>query len=470
VVDEKEKKETAGTPSPTPEVKAPVSPAPSPLPPIGGAVITPEIEKYEGMLAKNPTSRVFAALAELYRKAGMLDESIQLCLTGLGYHPNYLSGRVALGRAYFDKGMQKEAKEELEKVMEVTPDNLVALKVLGKIYHGEGNLEKARSSYEKVLSIAPDNQEIADKLKNLGKKSVVAPPVTEPEPGEAEPPDIGEEESTLDLVEDAEVIEEVEEVEEYEGDDVSDILSGDDVGEAALDIEGEAIPAADELAGGFEDGSEPLEVQTSPAGETFDELELVGDEVFDEDEIETDEEISISADEETAAGEELDEGFEDEMGILEEAFDSDFDIGEITKEAERSVDFDESVIFEEGGETGEEIELGQEDVGEGEDVKITTETIADIYVKQGYYDRALTIYEEISTSQPGREKLKSKIEFVKRKMVEEGVEPDKAIAGEMEFEGEVGVGAFSGESNAKQQIEKLSGWLTKIRRYRKKAM
>ena len=84
---------------------------------IGDDAVTPEIKKYQAMLETNPASRVFASLAELYRKQGMLDEAISLCLKGLKAHPAYVSGRVVLGRAYFDKGLVREAAQELEKVV-----------------------------------------------------------------------------------------------------------------------------------------------------------------------------------------------------------------------------------------------------------------------------------------------------------------------------------------------------------------
>ncbi len=97
------------------------------------------MERYRAMIAKDPNSRVFAALAELYRKAGMLDEAVRLCWSGTKAHPKYMSGRVALARAYADKGMIKEAKEEVLTVVSITPDNILANKILGEIHLLEGD-------------------------------------------------------------------------------------------------------------------------------------------------------------------------------------------------------------------------------------------------------------------------------------------------------------------------------------------
>lgn len=97
------------------------------------APLPPEIAKYMAILSKDPNSMVFAPLAEAYRKAGMLDEAIATAKEGLERHPNYLSAMVALGRAYFEKGMLKEASEELEQVVKIAPDNIIAKNILDEI-------------------------------------------------------------------------------------------------------------------------------------------------------------------------------------------------------------------------------------------------------------------------------------------------------------------------------------------------
>ncbi len=132
-----------------------------------GDLITPEIKKYQAMLGSNPSSRVFATLAELYRKQGMYDEAIGLCLKGLGHHPDYLSGRVVLGLAYFDKGMLRDAAEELERVVSAKPDHLMAARALGDVMLADGNNERAEYYFNRVLSLAPDDPDVARKLESL---------------------------------------------------------------------------------------------------------------------------------------------------------------------------------------------------------------------------------------------------------------------------------------------------------------
>ena len=63
-----------------------------------------EIDRYQEILARESSSLVFAALSEAYRRRNMLDQAIAVCKKGLHHHPGFVSGRVALARAYVDKG------------------------------------------------------------------------------------------------------------------------------------------------------------------------------------------------------------------------------------------------------------------------------------------------------------------------------------------------------------------------------
>ncbi|MBI5417531.1 tetratricopeptide repeat protein [Candidatus Poribacteria bacterium] len=119
--------------------------------------VNPEIENYNEKLAQNPTSRVFAPLADAYRKSGMLDEAIEVCIKGLTLHPNYMSAHVVLGKIYLQKNLINEARDEFEKVLDIDPDNLVALTMLGEILRKLNNLNEAKLKYEKILKLDPFN-------------------------------------------------------------------------------------------------------------------------------------------------------------------------------------------------------------------------------------------------------------------------------------------------------------------------
>ena len=81
-------------------------------------------------LEKDPSSRLFAQLAEELRKDGQLQDAIDVCRAGLQKHPNYPSARITLGRALLDSGDPAAARVELESVLQGAPDNILARKLL----------------------------------------------------------------------------------------------------------------------------------------------------------------------------------------------------------------------------------------------------------------------------------------------------------------------------------------------------
>ena len=134
-----------------------------------------EIEKYLEILAKDPNSRVFAPLAEAYRKAGLLDDAVETALEGLRIHPNYLGGRVALGRAYFEKRQYAEAAAEMQKVAKSAPDNIIAHKVLGQIASRQNDLPAAEKAFKMVLLLDPRDQEAQQFIADLAGAVPAAP-------------------------------------------------------------------------------------------------------------------------------------------------------------------------------------------------------------------------------------------------------------------------------------------------------
>lgn len=126
-----------------------------------------EISKYEETLAKDTDSFCFAPLADLYRKNGLVDEAIKTAQLGCDRHPNYVGGFMALGRAYFEKGMKEESKTALEKVVAATPDNHLAQKLLSQLYLETGDTEAATDCLKFMLSSNPDDTESRDLLGSL---------------------------------------------------------------------------------------------------------------------------------------------------------------------------------------------------------------------------------------------------------------------------------------------------------------
>ncbi len=131
----------------------------------------PQIYHYLKKYQADPKSRVFAPLAEAYRKAGLFDEAIEICRDGIRYHPNFIGGRVALGRALFDKGDYESTVKELAPVVMEVPDNLVAQKLLAESCLILGRLAEALAAYKVLLFFMPKDQEIIKLVQELESRA-----------------------------------------------------------------------------------------------------------------------------------------------------------------------------------------------------------------------------------------------------------------------------------------------------------
>lgn len=123
-----------------------------------------EVEELKKKLAQNPDSLIFVPLADAYRKAGQLQEAIDVCKKGLEKHPTYMSARVVLGRIYGEKNMLDEAVVELQKVEKADVDNIMVHSMLGGVYLKKKMYAEAVSQFQRVLALNPDDTETQEKL------------------------------------------------------------------------------------------------------------------------------------------------------------------------------------------------------------------------------------------------------------------------------------------------------------------
>jgi tetratricopeptide (TPR) repeat protein len=129
----------------------------------------PQFAEYLRRFREDPKSRVFAPLAEAYRRMGKVEEAIQICKEGLLHHPDFHGGRVALAKCYLDKKRYAEAKEELERVILTAPENLMAQKLLGDTFLMLHQRKDALHSYKMALLLAPQDVALSEKVYALEK-------------------------------------------------------------------------------------------------------------------------------------------------------------------------------------------------------------------------------------------------------------------------------------------------------------
>lgn len=123
------------------------------------SALTPElIERYQLEYAKDPKSKVFAPLAEAYRRMGLVEEALRIAETGVRANPEFASGRVALARVLIEKKRFEEAVAQLKKAIEFSPENLLAFSLLGELQLQLRKPKEALNAFKMVLFLNPNDE------------------------------------------------------------------------------------------------------------------------------------------------------------------------------------------------------------------------------------------------------------------------------------------------------------------------
>ena len=125
------------------------------------------LAKYFTMYKKNPRSKVFAPLAESFRKLGMLDDAFKILKDGIRNHPNYTLGYIVLAHCYFDQGKFELTYNTLRPIVSQNADNISLQKVFAQSCMNLGYLEEALDTYKYLLFMNPRDKFFTDQVKKL---------------------------------------------------------------------------------------------------------------------------------------------------------------------------------------------------------------------------------------------------------------------------------------------------------------
>lgn len=127
-------------------------------------------EKYLEMYNQDKTSKVFAPLADIYRKMGMLEESIKILQAGLKFHKDYSLGYLNLAHCYVDLGKNREAFELLSQIIHKNLDSFALLKLYSSLGLKLGQYENIKFYLDQLSFLAPKSFEVQDLHLQLEEK------------------------------------------------------------------------------------------------------------------------------------------------------------------------------------------------------------------------------------------------------------------------------------------------------------
>ncbi|MBI5866706.1 MAG: tetratricopeptide repeat protein [candidate division Zixibacteria bacterium] len=151
---------------------------------INVAELDERIERCLAILADNPHSQVFAALAEAYRRRGDFGRAFSVCKSGLKHHPDYSPAYVVLAKLYLHQKMLPDALTSLQRAVELDGPTRVTDVLEAEIQLALGDIKAAQVVIDRLRMTDPGNvslPELAEQLKQLRSGTIVPVGSTTPD-------------------------------------------------------------------------------------------------------------------------------------------------------------------------------------------------------------------------------------------------------------------------------------------------
>ncbi len=413
---------------------------------------TSEIAKLTERISKDPKSKLFVPLAEEYKKAGDIEMAIYVLSEGLKNNPGYVTARSLLGRLLLERGDLDAARKELDEVVKAIPDNLLAQRRLGDLYVLQDNRTEALKHYKIALALNPGDAEFASLVADAEAGLDIRPRLQQqktkksPEPaGKPKPASAFQQQaksSTVPPVQPA-----------AKPGLPRTAVSKDESGPAPSSVAhaAEKAPLKAELAptvepqetkapkpgetaakaGPREDKEEPAK-PAEPAGPAHPVQESASSSPRQEPE-EPEEVLAVEPiEDESPSGETLSSGFESpsekiDEGIPAFAVDERSDVLSTAHEepveepellletkAVSPVEAEETTVVSSDEVAAVPLEPeSSAEKGTDQSDDFTTDTLAELYIAQGFYEKAIDIYQRMLADHPDSKGLKEKLERVR---------------------------------------------------------
>jgi tetratricopeptide (TPR) repeat protein len=123
---------------------------------------------------ENPR-RYFAPLANEYRKGGQPKRAIEICRAHLAQMPGHMSGQIVYGQSLYEAGEFEESKEVFARALSLDPENLIALRSLGDMSLQGGDTAEARKWYTRLLDADPKDTAVIALVSEIDEAADAAP-------------------------------------------------------------------------------------------------------------------------------------------------------------------------------------------------------------------------------------------------------------------------------------------------------
>ena len=141
-----------------------------------------EVDRLRRLYDRNPTSTIFARLADAFLVMGDVRGAIDVCRQGLRYRPSYITGHLVLARALAAAGDHRRAEDEFQKVLRLEPGNPASVRYLASLAERAGDDERAAQLWDRLRTLDPANAAFQS------VETVDPDPADEPEPEQVDSP------------------------------------------------------------------------------------------------------------------------------------------------------------------------------------------------------------------------------------------------------------------------------------------
>jgi len=118
------------------------------------------VERYEQLLATDPTSTLFVELARVLVEQGENARAAEVCQQGLVHHPDSIHGYVLWGKALIGLGRPAEAMEQFDKAVAVDRQDPLAYHLISEVLVSKGLYRSALPLLRKAVALSPADEQV----------------------------------------------------------------------------------------------------------------------------------------------------------------------------------------------------------------------------------------------------------------------------------------------------------------------